>query len=178
LYFLSVLFCIGGPLFLRLNNGDGTFKDVHFGVASFGDPGCVGQAVYGRTSFGIDWIKSVVCEDPDGQDADFCEGITRSECTNDPDFKVKRKKCKGYLRRRRKKKCKKIIAGKLVAVSCPSLCKRFCPPCRNKSGKLRLENGRTFNCKMIKNNGKCNSKTKVGPLAKYFCPVACNVAGC
>jgi len=56
----------GGPSFVRLNNGDGTFKDVHIGVTSFGTFGCSGTAVNARTSFGIDWVKSIVCEDPAG----------------------------------------------------------------------------------------------------------------
>ena len=66
----------------------------------------------------------------------------------------------------------------LVADSCPSLCKHFCPPCKNESGKIELENGRKLNCKKIKNGNKCNSTTEAGPLANEFCPVACNVAGC
>ena len=77
-----------------------------------------------------------------------------------------------------KQKMQKKIKGVLVADSCPSFCKRFCPPCKNKSGKIKLENGKRFDCKKIKKKKLCNSTTKTGQSVKEFCPVACNLEGC
>ena len=57
-------------------------------------------------------------------------------------------------------------------------CVKFWPPCKNKSGKIKLENGKRFNCKKIKRKKKCNSITKSGALANEFCPVACKFEGC
>ena len=105
---------------------------------------------------------------------------TPTECNNvdESDFDFKGKSCKKYLKKKTGKKCKKTIDGVLVADSCPSFCKRFCPPCKNKSGKIKLENGKRFNCKKIKKKKKCDSITKSGALAKEICPVACYFEGC
>jgi len=110
--------------------------------------------------------------------ADQCGSNAPSNCIDDPDVKLKGKTCKKFLSKKRNKKCKRKIDDVLVADSCPSFCKRFCPPCTNKSGKIILDNGKKLNCKKIKKKKLCNSTTKAGPLAKEFCPVACNFEGC
>jgi hypothetical protein len=114
------------------------------------------------------------CQDADQQ----CIIIAPSNCNDDPDFKVGGKKCKQYLKKKKKKKCKKKFDGVLVANSCPSFCKDLCQPCKNKSGKIKLDNGKKFNCKKIKKKKLCDSKTKAGALANELCPVACNLKGC
>jgi len=124
-------------------------------------------------------------DSPDPKVGPWCQNDTQGcsapdECNNvdESDFRFKGKSCKKYLQKKTKKKCKNRIDGVLVADSCPSICKPFCPPCKNKSGKIKLENGKSFNCKKIKKKGKCSSITEAGPLAKEICPVACNFKGC
>jgi hypothetical protein len=122
---------------------------------------------------------------PDPEKGPWCQGadqqcisIDPSNCNDDPDFKVGGKKCKQYLKKKKKQKCKKKFNGESVANSCPSFCKSSCQPCKDKSGKIRLKNGKKLNCKKIKKKKQCDSKTKAGPLANESCPVACNLKGC
>merc|ERR1712183_682640 len=44
-------------------------------------------------------------------------------CTNDPDFIVKVKDCKSYLKKKKDKKCNKLKNGTLVSDSCPAVCR-------------------------------------------------------
>jgi hypothetical protein len=70
-------------MFVRRTNSVGTFDDVYIGGVSF-DPGdCVGQTIYGRTSFAIDFTKSVICEDEDGQDADIYQTAKPTDLPTD-----------------------------------------------------------------------------------------------
>jgi surface protein len=124
-------------------------------------------------------------DSPDPEEGPWCQDAAQqcgsnvpSNCNDNSDFKVGGKKCKQYLKKKKNKKCKKKFDGVLVANSCPSFCKGFCPPCKNKSGKIKLDNGKKFNCKKIKKKKKCDSKTKAGPVANELCPVACNLKGC
>jgi len=71
---------------------------------------------------------------------DQCGSNVPSNCIVDPDVRLKGKTCEKYLAKKTNKKCKKIIKDVLVADTCPLICKRFCPPCQNKSGKIKLDN--------------------------------------
>jgi len=113
------------------------------------------------------------------QTEDQCSSNVPSNCIDDPDVRLKGKTCKKYLAKKRNRKCKQTIKDVLVADSCPSLCKNFCRPCKNKSGKIKLVNSKkTFNCKKIKKKKLCDSRTKAGQSAEEVCPVSCSFGDC
>jgi hypothetical protein len=68
----------GGPVFSRIDQGDGTFKDIHVAIVSWGD--YCGNSnhpnINARTSSAFDFIRTIVCDkfgtSPD--DASFCDG--------------------------------------------------------------------------------------------------------
>ncbi|MGK3753358.1 MAG: hypothetical protein ACI8RD_005665, partial [Bacillariaceae sp.] len=66
----------GGPVFTRIDQGGGTFKDIHVGIVSWGD--YCGNSnhpnINARTSSAFAFIKKIVCDEfgTSPNDASFC----------------------------------------------------------------------------------------------------------
>jgi len=121
-------------------------------------------------------------------------------CDDDTHFKFKNKTrfkgCESFVGKNARKKCKKVDPknnNTLVSLSCPSFCLRFCPPCKDGKGLIRLADGTKFSCKDIALENKCGSQTQTEGSAvfnrtvfnrtdfnkaKFFCPVRCGIPGC
>jgi len=85
-----------------------------------------------------------------------------NKCTDDTTWKFKgsaKKNC-GWVRRKPQKLCKKKYNGVKASQACPIACKSTqctIPGCKDDSQwTVELKNGKTKNCKYLKNKARCN----------------------
>jgi surface protein len=109
-------------------------------------------------------------------------------CDDDLTFKFEKRDiftgCKSFVGQNARKKCGKFDLSNnnaSVALSCPSYCLRFCPPCTDGNGLIQLADGTEYSCKNILSKNKCGSQTLDNGdfnKAKFACPVSCGIPGC
>merc|ERR1712183_694590 len=94
-------------------------------------------------------------------------------CVNDPEFEGGRFKqdCDKYLKNGKNRKCFGEIDGKLVADSCPAICKKELCTCKDREGKFTvkiLNKSLKLSCTQIAESGLCDLDA-----LSDTCPVSC-----